>query len=41
LGFLSDLHGILIHFGLAVTMTAPRVPRNAIGYPLHKSARIA
>jgi hypothetical protein len=26
LGFLSDLHGILIRFGTAVTVAAPRVP---------------
>ena len=41
LGLLSDLHGLLIHFGLAVTDAAAVKAGCSIMGPLHKSARFA
>jgi len=41
LGFLSDLHGLLIRFGLAVTDAATREAVQTIEAPLHKSALMA
>jgi len=38
LGFLSDLHGLLIHFVLAVTMSATKKGRLTLVVPLDKSA---
>ncbi|MAH41602.1 MAG: hypothetical protein CMO41_05075, partial [Verrucomicrobiales bacterium] len=40
LGFLSDLHGLLIRFVLAVTTRATRKAQRWLDCPLHKSAHI-